>query len=622
MATARRYRVWVFAALIVGAFGLRLYQIDAVPLRGDEAFSVRYWAAPPQEVVRTMVERDHEPHPMGTFLTFWAWKTIAGESPFAMRYLPALASLIGMAAAAALARRLTRNNALALMTAALWAIHPFEIWHAQDVRNYALWAGASVLALALFVRATGSRQRRVWVLYIAAEWIALNTFFFEVFFLPAQVLYLLIFRPTRSAIRRALAAWTVLAVLLIPWFIQIGSLATSGYKGNLEKTNLPHLLTRFLPELLIGDTPPAPWGALLSVAWIGLVAWLWIRSGYSRRLGLWLAGYILLPVILLAVTATRMSVFNPRYVIPMIPAILLLTAVGILPQRQTAPRSRLLSAAQLALIAIPVFSVAVLLPYYRGDDPKAPDWPALAAYLQGRASADDIIVQVTADPAFRYYYHGQAEETSLDPGADVHDQLRDKVTIYPAIWLVGRQPQAEQFLSRAMQSISFDQHFNFVVTQYRQPVASLTEIAVPLTATFGDVARLRGYLLQGPDTFARATTLLLFWEPLASTTTDYKVFVHLVGAPNPDNNGSTLWDQDDHPPQYGSPGTRDWQSGTLYRDQYHLLVNPAVQLQPGVYTLVLGFYDPVTGERLPVLSEDGTPLGDSLTLGTITWPPP
>ncbi len=621
MATARRYRVWIFVALIVGAFGLRLYRIDAVPLRGDEAFTVRYWAAPPQEVVRTMVERDHEPHPMGTFLAFWAWKSAVGDTPFAMRYLPALASLVGMAAAGALARRLTHDDRLAWVVAALWAIHPFEIWHAQDVRNYALWAAASVFALALFVRASASRQRHNWVPYIAAEWVALNTFFFEVLFLPVQLLYLLMFHRTRIALRRALGAWAVLAVLLIPWFIQVGSLITSGYKGTLEKTTLPHLFTRFLPELLIGDTPSAPWGILLSVIWMTLVAWLWLKSGYSRRLGLWLAGFILLPTILLAATGTRMSVFNPRYVLPMIPALLLLTSVGILPHRSASPGSRFLAPARMALVAVPVFSVAVLLPYYRGDNPKAPDWPALAAYLEGRAGPHDIIVQVTADPSFRYYYRGPSEETSLVPGEDVIEQLRDKVAAYPAIWLVGRQPQAEQFLSQAMQSISFDQYENFVVTQYRQTTASLTEIATPLTATFGDVARLRGYTLQGPDTFTRATTLLLFWDPLVSTTTDYKVFVHLIGAPNPDNAGSTLWDQDDHPPLYGSPGTRDWQPGTLYRDQYHLLVNPAVRLKPGVYTLELGLYDPVTGDRLPVASDNNTSLGDSLTLGTLSWPP-
>ncbi len=620
MRAARLTRLLIFAALFLGAFALRVYRLDAVPLRGDEAFSVRYWAVPPEEAVRTMIQRDHEPHPMGTFLTFWAWKYAAGQSPFAMRCLPALVSLVGMAGAAALARQLTRNDRVGWIVAALWAIHPFEIWHAQDVRNYAVWAGASALALAMFVRAVRRRQRRDWVFYVAAEWLALNTFFLEAFFLPAQALYLLLFRRSRRVWRQAATAWAALGILLIPWSAQIATLTGSGYEGTAEKTDLSHLVTRFLPELLIGSAPRAPWGILLSLAWIVVIAWLWLRGNDSHRLGLWLAGAILIPAALLAVTATRMSVFHPRYVIPVIPALLLLTAVAFAPDRQSMPARRDLSAARLALIALPVLCAVVLLPYYRGDDPKSPDWPALTAYLEERAMPRDLILQAAADPAFGYYYHGPSDETSLEPGVDVPVQLRDKITFYPAIWLVGRQLDAERVLMDAMQSISFDTHGDFAITQFRQRVPSLDEIATPFDATFGAVARLRGITLQGPDRFARATTLLVFWEPLATTVADYKVFVHLTGAPNPQT-GGPLWDQDDHPPLYGDPGTRDWQPGTLYRDQYHLLVNPAVQLAPGTYTLEIGFYDPDTAERLPITSADGTPLGDSLPLATITWPP-
>ena len=57
-------RVFIMVALLGVAFALRLYRLDAVPLRGDEAFAVRYWAAPPLTVLRDLA--DWEPHPFGT----------------------------------------------------------------------------------------------------------------------------------------------------------------------------------------------------------------------------------------------------------------------------------------------------------------------------------------------------------------------------------------------------------------------------------------------------------------------------------------------------------------------------------------------------------------------------
>ena len=59
--------------------------------------------------------------------------------------------IVRTAAVAALARRLFHNQAIAMLSAALWAVNPFLIWHAQDVRNYALWAALSPLAMWLGV---------------------------------------------------------------------------------------------------------------------------------------------------------------------------------------------------------------------------------------------------------------------------------------------------------------------------------------------------------------------------------------------------------------------------------------------------------------------------------------
>jgi hypothetical protein len=594
-------RVFVLAALVGLAFVLRLYKLDAIPLRGDEAFAVRYWAAPPLDVLRDQAAR--EPHPLGTFLGFWAWKSAAGDSVFAMRYLPALGNLIGVAAVAALARRLFHDNRTAYLAALLWAINPFLIWHAQDVRNYALWASFSPLAMWLFLRAADLNRPRDWALYVFAEILALNTFFLEAFFLPVQALYLLLRHRARPVVRRAVFAWAVLAVLLIPWFVQIWFLSGSGYEGNTERSAPLRLFSWFLPTLLTGDRLTLPWNVYLYVT-VGFSFALLLRQGIRER---WLLAWIAVPALFLLIAGTRMSIFDPRYLIPITAPLLLVLARTV-----TSPAPRRIRLAGYSLALIPILGLSTLVTYYRGDHPKSGNWPALAAYLTDRARPGDLIVQTMADPAFSYYYRGGAAETSLVPDVSVSAQLISDLNFYRTIWLIGRSPDAETYLSDHMQQVSFDTLRGFSMMQFRRWQPSPSEIESPTDITFGDLVRLRGYTVQGPDSGSRSITLLLYWEPLKQAALDYKVFVHLIGPPHPD---TPLWDQDDHFPLYGATSTQTWDIGALLRDPYHLLMDPALTLTPATYTVEVGFYDPATNARLPVSA-----AGDSYLIFTLHLP--
>jgi len=240
-------------------------------------------------------------------------------------------------------------------------------------------------------------------------------------------------------------------------------------------------------------------------------------------------------------------------------------------------------------------------------------------YFERRANADDLIVQALADPAFSYYYHGDADEGSLSYGGDAAAELNDAILDYKTIWLVGRSAGAETFLRDHLQEVSVDGFSDFTVSQYRQWEISPDEFTTPADVSFGEIARLKGYTIQGPDPAARAMTILLYWEPLAQADIDYSVFVHVIGAPH-SATGTPLWDQDDHRPLYGFASTLSWPTSELIRDPYHLLDDPAVSLSPGEYTIRVGFYDPATNERLLVVDSAGNSLGDSYILATLHWP--
>ena len=619
--TARRTeiarRLLPLAVVLLLGFALRIYRIDAVPLRGDEAFAVEHWAAPPLDAVRDLAET--EPHPIGTFFAFWGWKQIAGDGVLAMRYFPLLGNLLGVAAVAALGRQFFRSERIAVLAALLWAVNPFQIWHAQDVRNYALWAGLSPVAMWLFIRAANSERSRDWAQYVLAALLALNAFFLEAFLLPVQAAYLLV---RRRGFGKAILAWIPLGILLIPWLIQAWLLSNSGYTGTLKRGDAGELITWFLPTLLFGDSPVSPWDSLLPLAWIALVALAIVTAPRRARANLWwLILWIALPTTLLYWRARSMSVFHPRYLITISPALLLLTAWAIdcAWQAVRSPANlarRGLALAPLALAITPLLGLSPLFSYYRAEQPKAPDWPAVAAFLSERTAPQQLIVQPAADPAFVYYYDGPAAETSLVPDVDARAQLISEVYYYDAIWLINPAPAAEDFLGNRMQAINRHQVGEFTVALFRQQAISPDEIATPADVVFGDVARLAGSTLIGPGSSDPATTVLLYWEPLRQTEVDYKVFVHLVGAPDPAT-GSPLWDQDDHRPREGFASTLTWETGSLVRDPYHLL-DEGTFPPPGDYALLVGLYDPNTNERLPVRDTAGDVIGDNWQVGTLT----
>jgi hypothetical protein len=296
--------------ILLLAFALRVYAIDAQPLRGDEAFAIRYWAQPPAVVLETLAWI--EPHPYGTFLGFWAWKSLVGDTELAMRLLPTLLNLLGVAGIHALALRLRMGRAAALLAALLWAVNPNLIWHSQDARNYAAWAGMSVCALWLLLRALERNRRVDWLLYVLIEALTLYVFFLEAFLLVVHLLIAV--RYEVSGIRRVQSAeckvqnttgsalctlhstpkthhsplithYSLLLILILPWLYQVYRLAGSGYGGTASGADVGILLRDFAPELLFGERLSA-FGAALPgefvTLWVLAAALLWWLATRAR----------------------------------------------------------------------------------------------------------------------------------------------------------------------------------------------------------------------------------------------------------------------------------------------------------------------------------------------------
>jgi 4-amino-4-deoxy-L-arabinose transferase-like glycosyltransferase len=130
---------------------------------------------------------------------------------------------------------------------------------------------------------------------------------------------------------------------------------------------------------------------------------------------------------------------------------------------------------------------------------------------------------------------------------------------------------------------------------------------------------LLGYDLAGDQLRAGETIELgLYWRTTTPVAERYKVFTHLVGDQVNPASGSILWGQHDAEPDNFMQPTTTWIPGEIIVDQHSIPIDP--DAPPGRYRILVGLYDGLSGVRLDVYDEDGTPLGDHVTIGEVTIP--
>ena len=140
-------RLWVLALLLF-AFALRLFHLGSESLWYDETVSA-YLAAQPLPELIAHTARDI--HPPAYYLLLHVWRLVSQPTvAFGLEYLyswpnVALAILI-LALTFAVAKR-AFGSAAAHWTLAIAALHPYQIWFAQEVRMYALGALCVMLTL-------------------------------------------------------------------------------------------------------------------------------------------------------------------------------------------------------------------------------------------------------------------------------------------------------------------------------------------------------------------------------------------------------------------------------------------------------------------------------------------
>lgn len=127
-----------------------------------------------------------------------------------------------------------------------------------------------------------------------------------------------------------------------------------------------------------------------------------------------------------------------------------------------------------------------------------------------------------------------------------------------------------------------------------------------LDADFNRQVRLLGYDLDLSQVEAEGTIhLTLYWQAQQPIETAYTVFVHLL-----DESGQ-LVTQMDQEPQAGAAPMTGWLPGQVVVDE---ILVPVTEAVASIQSIAIGLYHPLTGERLPVLDQDGSVLDHSVMI--------
>lgn len=159
--------------------------------------------------------------------------------------------------------------------------------------------------------------------------------------------------------------------------------------------------------------------------------------------------------------------------------------------------------------------------------------------------------------------------------------------------LAGNQVQVKVSLLDSSGQVISETQLGNIRLAVRPRQFAVPAISRPVNTAFDSPAKLR---LLGYDTPAMPANnqlpITLYWQAEAEMDTAYTVFVQLL------NSAGQVVAQVDQPPLTGAAPTTTWLPGEVLTDSYTLTI-PA-ETPPGAYRLIVGMYNPATGQRLTV----------------------
>jgi hypothetical protein len=431
---------WILlgAVILFGAV-LRLYQLGEQSLWYDEAFTVLHDEEPDFPWICFNMPVTMEP-PVFPILV-GGWRALLGlfvhldrtqaASDFLLRLLPCIMGILAIPLVFLACRVVTRNPNAAVIAAYLYALSPFEVYYAQELRNYTLYTVLCLLTLLCLLKALEEDRRRDWAVLAVLLAVLIYTHFFCVWIVAAFALYFLV---TLNTHWRRLRPWILChaaaLLLVIPALVMIR--IVSGYYSHMVDQWYPRpeaktALTTF-KTFFAGYSPnvAAYWTLfLLALVLFGLGVF-----GLRRR---WNGLALLLVVSVVPVVGNvivwnlrDVPVYELRHFVFSAVAAYALVAVGIC----ALPRAWIAGAVLVAFTAV---TVPCLGDYYAHrlhpvERHRIAVWDKVdfrdaARYVNARAAEGDVVGHPGHFTWFSFKYYSPVKQCILGHGRPERDRM-------------------------------------------------------------------------------------------------------------------------------------------------------------------------------------------------------
>ncbi len=473
--------------LLVLAVALRLYQLTAAAIWGDEGSSLLLAQYPLADL---WVHAAHDVHPPLYFALLRGWIGLFGDAILSIRLLSALPGVITVLLGTWLTYLIASRRAT-ILACLLLALLPTAVRYSQEVRMYSLlgvWLLGATVALVYWVR-TPERKRYL-VIYALLMAAGFYTHYFSALCVLSHWLYVLVIRrqpgsPHRHIARRDWWLANVAIVLLfLPWLpglidlmrhmddLKVGG--DIGWESAVTGRSLPSMIWQLLAQ---DDGEAMPLWLLVSLpgclaAVLAFMVWS-DRGGY--HFDTMLVIYSALPLMLVFAVSFVSPVFIERYLTA--PALALPIILALFIDR-LARRFKLMAGLVLAMILVVEgvglknnYAVNVddqfsnMVEYMNqhsiaGDQVVLGDmlWYLTWGYYDKSATAPQLYTRPTVQGvSTRPNHYGFG--TLIDENAGVYlDYLKDLPSGNGRVWLVMSRVTPDEFPSIPTGWRKLDQH--------------------------------------------------------------------------------------------------------------------------------------------------------------------
>jgi len=624
--------------MILFAFALRVYRLDAKSLWSDEGLSMYRahkdlpFILSNQIIIQGVVTHDLQPPLYFILLHFLI--EFAGDSEFAAKFLSVIFSVLTVPLLYTVGKKLF-DPQVGLFASFLGAASPLYLWYSQELRMYTMLAFLGLLSVYTLLKvmevndseASGIPKWAWRCGYVLSTVAMLYTHYSGFFMLLFEFVVFLIFAITRRKV------WSVTLMLvaalsalpLVPFALHRMQI---GPEPLYRFVPLPVMLRDLLNSFSLGISV-----SLRRVFWLDMIFLaVFVIGLFMAEEGkpkLCLLEYLFVPILALYLASYIKPLYmGARHLIIVSPAYYLILAAGLVHlKRLWRPGLALCLVIFLAGFAYSAHN------YFSDERYIKDDLRSMFRYVERHSQPGDIVALSDAVicHVFDYYHRGDLPWTSLPRYAtpftpETIDGIQNLRNEYERIWFAygpsgsyyePTAPLAKEWLDdnlfKADDRTFHGYGMKVAVACYLSQSPILDKppmLQERIVVKLADKFALLGYELPpGPVAAGEVLHMDLYWQALAEVDEDYRIAAWLV------EDEGHVWGHGDSEPFNSLYPTSRWEAGKVLRETHELSVQWGTP--PGSYKLEVEMYSPQTGRPLEVFDENGIPQGTRIPLGAV-----